>query len=680
MRYSLVQKVELLGPDDIREETIDNLVAPFDESVIAKYKSGKFKLVPRMLPGDKDPILIAAGFEATSPATQTVTLGLPAPSTLVFDPSATRSENTYTTWAQIAAAGVSIGGTVNVYVPKNATVLAGAYTMPASWNLYLGASVTLTLAVGSTLSVPPGSILGTLSPTGVPSLLTGLSTTTAHFPVTSPISMIVRRTLLVMSALGPLLTTNSAATFIFSEKAGMNTTELSSFVITTGVAAPNFIFWCFDAVTIGGGVVQTVGTITANEDITSTFDVGQTATGGTTVNLIADALNLNYANGTLWPDLSSGGVPFPPENGDAALDFTGVVFKTLGSVDVIYDTSGPAFGLNFANFLSLAEFVVQYPACTIQVNGNQTIPAGDYTLSPMTTFQPILKQTGVGITLTLNDVGMNVTGQVTFGAGLSLTINNTTVDVIDADGAFAASIVVEGNGVQTSYLTTGTHALGKASNGGFLQVALDGTLYVGAGVFDVDANPASSLSMFINGGDAFIDANSVLGSPPFSQFQLQTTVPGECCVNQYIPNLVLLPGIPFAITDPAGPDPNGLVTAGAGCIVVNGAGPGTGPILWLKQSSSGNTDWAPVSQSGSSVLTNGVSGNVSAWLTANSRIFVQRSDPRTSTALGELCAITADVTIGTPGHFIIRSKSTVTPATTIVADQSAFYWQVVETN
>ncbi len=77
-------------------------------------------------------------------------------------------------------------------------------------------------------------------------------------------------------------------------------------------------------------------------------------------------------------------------------------------------------------------------------------------------------------------------------------------------------------------------------------------------------------------------------------------------------------------------------------------------------------------QSGSSTLVLGVSPNIPATITANTKITLGRTAANASTALGEL-AIT-NKTVGAPGYFVVTADTVGTPGTPLAADLSSFDW------
>jgi hypothetical protein len=98
---------------------------------------------------------------------------------------------------------------------------------------------------------------------------------------------------------------------------------------------------------------------------------------------------------------------------------------------------------------------------------------------------------------------------------------------------------------------------------------------------------------------------------------------------------------------------------------------GSGVGRWTAVATTPQTTAALGLQSGTGVLTAGVSANISATIASTTRIVVSRTLVNASTTLGEF---TVAKTNGSPGHFVVTSEEPGTPGTTQTGDLSSFDW------
>lgn len=118
---------------------------------------------------------------------------------------------------------------------------------------------------------------------------------------------------------------------------------------------------------------------------------------------------------------------------------------------------------------------------------------------------------------------------------------------------------------------------------------------------------------------------------------------------------------------------NGSTTSTSGTVIEptdTAAGSGTGRFVAL--STTAQTLSQLAIQSGTLTLTSGVSGSISATVTASTRIVVTRTSANSSTTLGVLEV--SNKTVGAPGHFVVTSLILGTPASTQTADASICDW------
>jgi len=347
---------------------------------LALYRAGTARLVPFRLYGELDPILIASGFEVTSPSTQAFSLGLPAPSRLVFNPAGTRGENVYTSFAQVADCAATMGGPVEIFVPADATIPAGSYTMPAVWFLTLADGITLTLDVGSTFSTFPAFTQGLGVGTAV---LTGNSATTPHFTVAGNARPIFQNLIVTMGAAAFLLSASGSCELTLTYAVQLIVGESS---VSLFDSAGQGICLAFNGSIINSNAF-TSGT-SAELSCDASCSVSTSQVGGATLNLVDNAFGMSYPPIDPTPWMFAGGSV--PTDAGQALDTLSTLIPAVGTLTVslrIGGTPSPGVYTTWADLLT-ALASTPYAAVTVYLDfsiGAANPAAGVYPMPPYVT-------------------------------------------------------------------------------------------------------------------------------------------------------------------------------------------------------------------------------------------------------------------------------------------------------
>ncbi len=190
--------------------------------------------------------------------------------------------------------------------------------------------------------------------------------------------------------------------------------------------------------------------------------------------------------------------------------------------------------------------------------------------------------------------------------------------------------------------------------GGSVTIFADNGAVFYDNIFDATIDIATSVFVDIIGTNVLVE--SISGSMP-----------------ALLGNTFIAAGstLTYISTDPVtdvGLDTGGPTT---GAFVVDGQ---VG-IVYFGQNAIWNT-LGPQSGQGSLVTGTGVSNPIPAYLLSSSKIFVTYSEPLG--VQGVLIARSADIVPGSPGSFVVRSFVANANNVANTADESGFYWQVIE--
>jgi len=328
-------------------------------------------------------IKLASPFEVSNTASQFFGLGLPAPARIVFNPAATRQEEVYTSWSEITASMSSFNSPVEVYVPANANLTVGSYTMPTTWYLTIGAGVTLTLDDGANLSTFPALIRGERGHGDTPAILETNAVTTSNFTISSVASIIDGVELVAHnSAVMISVTGVGTATFVLENEASF-TIDVNAIIQSSAVVT----VYSFGS-TIQGSTIATAGAIHLKYDASSTVDLGQ---GGTvTPTLLTQSSIVGYT-----PSVPSNWLTPPTEVAQALDELSSLTSFSSGAISVIYQPGGTPVGNSiFTSWTALTTYLSPFSnySATIYFDGqfvgypNIVIDGGATTVPANTTF------------------------------------------------------------------------------------------------------------------------------------------------------------------------------------------------------------------------------------------------------------------------------------------------------